>query len=135
VPPTDLAHEGIVVTFAAPIGWDEAVALAGPGRWLAFEAAATVGGDERPWTCGGPVEARPGLAVCEELGVRPDGVTAVAGYVDGDTAGALGQDERVARVEPLRDPVMSLIGDLGGLDVDPPDLTINDAWWEVAHPA
>ena len=135
VPPTDDARDGIIVTFATPIGWDEAVSLAGPGRWLAFEAAATASGDERPWTCGGPVEARPGLAVCEQLGVRPEGVTAVAGYVDGETASALRENERVARVEALRDPVMSLIGDLGGLDVDPPDLTINDAWWEIAHPA
>ena len=47
-------------------------------------------------------------------------------------AGALRADARVARVDGLRDPVMSLIGDLGGVDVEPPDLTINDVWWEIA---
>jgi hypothetical protein len=133
VPPSDAAQEGVVVTFAAPLSWEDALALAGPGRWLAFEAAATTPRDDRPWTCGGPVEARPGLAVCEGLGVRPDGVTAVAGYLDGPTLGALREDSRVARVDALRDPVMTLIGDLGGLDVDPPDLTVNDAWWAIAH--
>jgi hypothetical protein len=80
------------------------------------------------------VEARPGLAVCEGLGVRPEGVTAVAGYVDGATAAALGEDGQVARVEALRDPVTSLIGDLGGVDGDTPDRTNNQGWWEIADP-
>jgi hypothetical protein len=130
--PLDPSHEGIVVTFAAPVAWEEVVSLAGQGRWLAFEAVGSSGGDDGPWTCGGPVEGRPGLPVCEQLGVRPDGVTAVAGYVDGDAAGALRADGRVAHVDGLRDPVVSLIGDIGGVDVEPPDLTINDSWWEIA---
>jgi hypothetical protein len=135
VPPTDAARDGVIVTLAAPMGWDDAVALAGLGRWLAFEAAATVRGDDRPWTCGGPVEERPGLAVCEQLGVEPQGITALAGYVDPGTGASLRADPRVARVDGLRDPVETLIGDLGGLDTDPPDLTINDAWWEIEHPS
>ena len=73
--------------------------------------------------------------MCEGLGVRPEGVTAVAGYVDGAALEALRSDARVARVDGLRDPVMSLIGDIGGLDVEPPDLTVNDAWWSIAHPS
>jgi hypothetical protein len=135
LPPLDASHEGVVVTFAAPLPWDEAVALAGQGRWLAFEAAGSTASDDRPWTCGGPVEGRSGLDVCQELGVRVEGVTAVAGYPDADAAAALQQEGRVAVVEGLRDPLESLIGDLGGIDVEPPDLTIDDAWWAIAHGA
>jgi hypothetical protein len=59
----------------------------------------------------------------------------VAGYPDPDAAAALREDARVAVVGGLRDPLESLIGDLGGVDVEPPDLTIDDDWWGIAHGA
>ena len=130
--PLDASHAGVVVTLKAPIAWNDFLVLPeGAGRWTAFEA---IGKSERArgtWTCGGPVYARIGLRPCRSMDVRPEGVVAAVGYFDDDTINALRQHPDVARVDGLRDPITGFFSDIGGFGVQPPDLTVNDAYWEL----
>lgn len=103
----------------------------GVGRWTAWEAIGSRGTDSRIWTCGGPVYSDIGLDPCIEMGVRPDGVTAAVGYYDAAAIDALRAHPAVARVDGLRDVVTSLLLDVGGFGVERPDLTVNDAYWEL----
>jgi hypothetical protein len=130
-------QEGITVTFAEPLPWAEFLALPGAGeaRWTAFEAIGSSERDDLPWTCGGPVSSSLALKPCRSMGVRPDGVVAAVGFVDGPTRDALASSALVARVADLRDPLTGLLAEVGGLGVEPPGLTVNDAYWEVATPS
>lgn len=131
--PIDPSHVGIVVTFARPLAWDRFRSLIGEsGRWTAFEAAGSSGRSPGAWTCGGPV-SNLALRPCRALGVRIQGVVAAIGYVAPDVVSGLRRSDDVARVDDLRDPVTGLLSDIGGFGVEPPDLTINDAWWEVSQ--
>ena len=128
--PIDPSHVGIVVTFERPLSWATFRALPeGEGRWTAFEA---VGSSDRAggqWTCGGPV-SNLGLRPCRTLGVDLDGVVAAIGYYEPSVVDQLRRHEAVARVDDLRDALTDLLSDIGGFGVQPPDLTINDSWWE-----
>ena len=130
--PLSESQLGVVVTFAAPIPWSDFVALAGgEGRWSAFEAIGKSPRAPGMWTCGGPVHAAAGLRPCRSMDVRPDGVVAAVGYLDADSVEALRRDARVARVDDLRDAITGFFSDIGGFGVQPPDLTVNDAYWEL----
>ena len=124
---------GVVVTFDGPLRWSDFLALPdrSKGRWTAFEAIGSARRDSLVWTCGGPVVPDRRLRPCRALGVRPDGVSAAAGYFDGDAVRALRDHPSVARVDELQDAVTSLLFDVGGFGVERPDLTINDAYWEL----
>ena len=53
------------------------------------------------------------------------------GYFQESAIKRLREDDSVARVDGLRDGVTSLLFDIGGFGVAAPDLTINDAYWEL----
>lgn len=127
------SQRGVLVTFARPLSWDTFSGLRrdGSGRWTAFEAIGSVSGDDRIWTCGGPVDGDASPARCRDMGLRLDGVSAALGYFDRSVIDALREDEKVARVEDLRDAVTGLLFDVGGFGVERPDLTINDAYWDL----
>jgi len=126
-------QSGIVVTFAAPLSWSALMDLqdSGSGRWTAWEAIGTKQGDPLTWTCGGPIDDDLRLAPCRAMGVRPEGITAAIGYYSEAAANVLRDDRSVAQIDGLRDAVTSLLSDLGGFGVEPPDLTINDAYWDL----
>jgi hypothetical protein len=65
------------------------------------------------------------------MGVEPDGVTAGVGYFDDQLVDAVRAHQDVARVDGLRDALTDLLFDVGGFGVQPPDLTVNDAYWEM----
>jgi hypothetical protein len=130
--PLDESHAGLVVTLTAPIPWADFLDLPdGAGRWTAFEAIGSSSRDGQRWTCGGPVDPSLGLRPCRSMDVRPDGIVAAVGYFDRDTADALRAHPSVARVDGLRDALTGILADLGGFGVQPPDLTVNDAYWEL----
>ena len=126
-------ERGVVVTFSAPLAWSDFVAMpaSGSGRWTAFEAIGSSDRDELTWTCGGPVGTRSGLTSCRAMGVRPQGVVAAAGYFDDAALEELDAAAPVVRVDALQDAVTGLLLDVGGFGVQPPGLTVNDAYWEL----
>ena len=132
----DTGQAGITVTFAEPLPWDEFLALPGVGeaRWTAFEAIGRSDRDELPWTCGGPVTGGLALKPCRGMGVSPAGVVAAVGFFDGSARDALADSPLVAHVADLRDPLTGLLAEVGGLGVEPPGLTVNDAYWDVSAP-
>jgi hypothetical protein len=130
--PSAARDRAVVVTFAAPLAWADFVRLAGDeGRWTAFEAIGSAPRDDLVWTCGGPVEAAPGTDTCVAMGVRPAGVVAAGGYFGAEALDRLRADARVALVEARRDALTDLLGEVGGFGVEPPDLTLNDAYWRL----
>jgi hypothetical protein len=121
-----------VVTFRGPLAWDDFLALEGDaGRWSAFEAIGSHGPDDLPWTCGGPVEPWAGLEPCRQMGVAPQGIVAATGWLSAETVSRLSSAPDVARVSPLRDSLTGLLADVGGFGVEAPDLTVDDAYWEL----
>src|SRR3972149_5620573 len=80
---------------------------------------------------GRKVTAELGLEPCRAMGVRPDGVVAASGYLDEPTIDRLGTDVLVARIDDLRDTVTGILAEVGGFGVEAPDLTIDDAYWEL----
>ena len=130
--PLDEAHTGVVVTFAEPLRWADFLAMPdGAGRWTAFEAIGRSDRAPGTWTCGGPVHPDSGLRPCRAMDVKPDGVVAAVGYFDDATLEALRGRSDVARVDGLRDSITGFLSDLGGFGVQPPDLTVNDAYWDL----
>lgn len=130
--PGDALLRQVVVTFARPLVWEEFTALAqGGGAWVAFEAIGSAERDDLPWTCGGPVQEAPGTLACASLGVRPEGVVAAGGAFADDAIERLRGDPAVALVEPRQDALTGLLGEVGGFGVEPPDLTLNDAYWRL----
>ncbi len=125
-------QKGFVVTFNRPLRWAELTGLisAGSAKWTAFEAIGSAEGDDLVWTCGGPFDDAQRMTPCRSLGVKVDGVTAAAGYLDDIAVGQLRGHPDVAVVENLRDSLTGLLFDVGGFGVERPGLTINDEYWE-----
>jgi hypothetical protein len=130
--PRDSSHRDVVVTFARPLAWDELIAFeADGGRWAAFEAIGWTERDDLTWTCGGPVHDTPGTLECASLGVQAEGVVAGGGAFPEAALERLRRDPAVALVERRQDALTRLLGEVGGLGVEPPDLTLNDAYWRL----
>ncbi|CAN5681260.1 hypothetical protein BH23CHL8_BH23CHL8_27840 [soil metagenome] len=130
--PLDTSHRDVVVTFVQPLAWSDFVALEDAGgRWSAFEAIGSAERDDLTWTCGGPVLETPGTQACATLGVQPAGVVAGGGAFPEDALEQLRGSPVVASVEPRQDAVTGLLGEVGGFGVEPPDLTLNDAYWRL----
>ena len=122
----------VIVTFARPLEWAELIGLAGEGaRWAAFEAIGSAGRDDLVWTCGGPVEDAAGTQACRDLGMRPTGVVAAGGAFGQAALDRLRASPDVAHVEARRDALTDLLGEVGGFGVEPPDLTLDDAYWRL----
>jgi hypothetical protein len=128
-----VSQEGFVVTFSRPLPWSELTGLisVGSGKWTAFEAVGSHGGDGLLWTCGGPVEDAVRLEACRRMGVRPDGISAAVGFFDDLALGQLREHQDVAAVETLQDTLTELLVGVSGLGLEPPGLAVNDRYWEI----
>lgn len=126
-------QDGFVVTFSKPLAWNEFIGLPGDGntKWTAFEAIGSSDIDPLTWTCGGPVTRELGLRPCADLGVDIEGVTAAAGYLDGDAIKRLDGLPQVAEIAGLQDSLTGLLRDVGGFGVEQPGLTVNDRYWDL----
>lgn len=124
-------QDGLVVTFARPLDFSEfgGLVTAGSGKWTAFEAVGGSEGDDRLWTCGGPVEAALRLRPCRALGVLPEGISAGVGYFDALAAEQLRAHPDVVAVDDLRDQLTDLL--VGGFGLEPPGLTVDDRYWDL----
>jgi hypothetical protein len=122
----------LVVTFGRPIAWQEFLELGGEASpWSAYEAIGSHPDDDLAWTCGGPVVGRSGLEVCRTFGVRPDGVVAGGGHFTPQDADRVRNDPRVVDVRDWHDPLPVWVARFAGIEVEPPDLTLDDAYWRL----
>jgi hypothetical protein len=124
----------LVVTFARPIGWDELLEMGGERLpWSAYEAIGSHPDDDLLWTCGGPTAGRDrdGLQACRTFSVEAEGVVAAGGHFTDAEAARVRVDERVIRVREWHDSLPTWVAQLAGIEVEPPDLTLDDAYWSL----